>query len=74
MGCTAKMIVSKMLVEYKDGINGIRSLVDVGGGTGAMIAEIVEINPHIKGINLDLPHVLATAPEHPGVTHVRGDI
>ncbi|KAI3930132.1 hypothetical protein MKX01_036653 [Papaver californicum] len=74
MGCTAKMIVSKMLVEYKDGFNGIGSLVDVGGGTGGMIADIVEANPHIQGINFDLPHVLATAPEHPGVTHVRGDM
>ncbi|RZC77319.1 hypothetical protein C5167_001521 [Papaver somniferum] len=57
---------------FNDGI--IRSLVDVGGGTGAMIAEIVEANPHIQGINFDLPHVLATAPEHPGVTHVTGDM
>ncbi|RZC77320.1 hypothetical protein C5167_001519 [Papaver somniferum] len=74
MGCTAKMIVSKILVEYKDGFNGIGSLVDVGGGTGGMIAEIVESNPHIQGINFDLPHVLANAPERPGVTHVRGDM
>ncbi|KAI3848998.1 hypothetical protein MKW92_018529 [Papaver armeniacum] len=63
MGCTAKMIVGKILAEYKDGFNGIRSLVD-----------IVEAYPHIKGINLDLPHVLATAPERPGVTHVTGDM
>ncbi|KAI3879013.1 hypothetical protein MKW92_020063 [Papaver armeniacum] len=74
MGCTAKMIVSMMLTEYKDGFNSIRSLVDVGSGKGAMIAAIVEANPHIKGINFDLPHVLATAPEHPGVTHVTGDM
>ncbi|KAI3837190.1 hypothetical protein MKX03_010755 [Papaver bracteatum] len=56
MGCTAKMIVSQMLTEYKDGFNCIGSLVDVGG------------------INFDLPHVLATAQEHPGVTHVTGDM
>ncbi|RZC91072.1 hypothetical protein C5167_028906 [Papaver somniferum] len=74
MGCTAKMIVNMMLTEYKDGFNDIGSLVDVGGGKGAMIAAIVEANPHVKGINFDLPHVLATAQEHPGVTHVTGDM
>ncbi|KAI3837191.1 hypothetical protein MKX03_010756 [Papaver bracteatum] len=74
MECTARTVVNLMLVKYKEGFDGIRSLVDVGGGTGAMIAEIVEANPHIRGINFDLPHVLATAPEHPGVTHVTGDM
>ncbi|KAI3848997.1 hypothetical protein MKW92_018528 [Papaver armeniacum] len=61
MESTARIVVNLMLVKYKDGFSSIRSLVDVGGGTGAMIAEIVEANPHIQGINFDLPHVLATA-------------
>ncbi|KAI3854970.1 hypothetical protein MKX03_009128 [Papaver bracteatum] len=69
MACTAKM-----LVDYRNGFNGIGSLVDVGGGIGAIIAEIVKANPHIKGINFDLPHVVATAPEYPGITHVGGDM
>ncbi|KAI3980233.1 hypothetical protein MKX01_011643 [Papaver californicum] len=74
MGCTAKIVVKMMLVKYKEGFNGIRSLVDVGGGTGSMIAEIVEANPHIQGVNFDLPHVITTAPVYPGVTHVGGDM
>ncbi|KAI3966870.1 hypothetical protein MKW92_017326 [Papaver armeniacum] len=74
MESTARIVVNLMMVKYKDGFSSIRSLVDVGGGTGAMIAEIVEANPHIQGINFDLPHVLATAPEHPGVTQVTGDM
>ncbi|KAI3865948.1 hypothetical protein MKX03_036807 [Papaver bracteatum] len=69
MGCTANM-----LVHHKNGFNGIGSLVDVGGGTGEMIAEIVKANPHIQGINFDLPHVVATAPAHPGISHVGGDM
>ncbi|MCL7041641.1 hypothetical protein MKW94_030611 [Papaver nudicaule] len=74
MECTAKIVVDKMLINYKNGFNGIKSIVDVGGGTGSMIAEIVKANPHIEGINFDLPHVLDTAPDHPGVKHVGGDM
>ncbi|KAI3859767.1 hypothetical protein MKW92_023258 [Papaver armeniacum] len=74
MRCTAEIIIKAVLIEYKDGFNGIESLVDVGGGTGTMIAEIVQANPHIRGINFDLPHVVATAPEQPGVEHVGGDM
>ncbi|MCL7021676.1 hypothetical protein MKW94_027290 [Papaver nudicaule] len=68
------MIINEMLTEYRDGLNGIGSLVDVGGGTGTMIAEIVKANPHVQGINFDLPHVVSTAPEFSGVKHVGGDM
>ncbi|KAI3889085.1 hypothetical protein MKW92_051090 [Papaver armeniacum] len=74
MRCTTETIINAVLVKYKDGFNGIESLVDVGGGTGIMITEIVKANPHIRGINFDLPHVVATAPEQPGVEHVGGDM
>lgn len=74
MRCATEIIIHAMLVKYKDGFDGMESLVDVGGGTGAMIAEIVKGNPHIRGINFDLPHVVATAPEHQGVEHVGGDM
>ncbi|CAM6098938.1 unnamed protein product [Calypogeia fissa] len=43
-------------------LEGVTTLVDVGGGWGATIAEIVAEYPHIQGINFDLPHVIATAP------------
>ncbi|KAI3844681.1 hypothetical protein MKW92_008255 [Papaver armeniacum] len=74
MRCTAEIITNAVLVKYKDGFNGIESLVDVGGGTGTMIAEIVKANPHIRGINFDLPHVVSTAPQQQGVEHVGGDM
>ncbi|ESR61132.1 hypothetical protein CICLE_v10015993mg [Citrus x clementina] len=74
MACTAKIVMSTLLSHYKDGFDGIRSLVDVGGGTGEELAEIVEFYPHIKGVNFDLPHVVATAPVYEGVSHVGGDM
>ena len=48
--------------------------MDVGGGIGSAAAEIVKSFPHIKGINFDLPHVVATAPMYDGVKHVGGDM
>ena len=52
---------------YEDGFKGIKTLVDIGGGMGSSLAAIVKEHPHIRGINLDLPHVIATAPLIPGM-------
>ncbi|KAI3906829.1 hypothetical protein MKW92_010644 [Papaver armeniacum] len=74
MQCMTIMIINQMLIGYKDGFNDIGLLVDVGGGTGTMIAQIVEANPHIQSINFDLPHVVATCSGFPGVKHIGGDM
>ncbi|KAJ7965002.1 putative O-methyltransferase [Quillaja saponaria] len=75
MASTAKFNVGVILSEYKDGFVNIESLVDVGGGTGTFVTQVVKSYPHIKGINFDLPHVVATAQDHKGViTHVGGDM
>lgn len=63
MECTAKIFMKAIVAGYKDGLGCIGSLVDVGGGTGTAIVEIVKAYPHIKGINFDLPRVIKTAPE-----------
>ncbi|PIA55599.1 hypothetical protein AQUCO_00700125v1 [Aquilegia coerulea] len=74
MACTAKIVGNAVLLNYENGFDGVKSLVDVGGGLGLMIGEIVKAHPHISGINFDLPHVVATAPEYPGVVHVSGNM
>ncbi|KAL7215986.1 hypothetical protein ACSBR1_028021 [Camellia fascicularis] len=56
MECTARITIKALISEYKHGFDCIGSLVDVGGGTGASIAEIVKAYPHVKGTNFDLPH------------------
>jgi hypothetical protein len=38
--------------------SGISTLTDVGGGVGALMAEILITNPSIHGIIADLPHVI----------------
>jgi hypothetical protein len=39
------------------------TIVDVGGGTGAFLSEILKANPHTRGVLFDLPTVVATAEE-----------
>nr|DAD24629.1 TPA_asm: hypothetical protein HUJ06_026093 [Nelumbo nucifera] len=39
-----------------------------------MLNFITSKYPQIKGINFDLPHIVADAPSYPGVEHVAGDM
>jgi SAM-dependent methyltransferase len=45
------------------GWDGVRSVVDVGGGTGAMLAEILRIRPEVHGTLVDLPRTVALSAE-----------
>ncbi|KAK0590742.1 hypothetical protein LWI29_031104 [Acer saccharum] len=74
MACTSKVVMRAVVSECKDVFANIGSLVDVAGGIGGAISEIVKAYPHIKGINFDQPHVVATAPTYNGVTHVGGNM
>ncbi|MCL7032543.1 hypothetical protein MKW94_016914 [Papaver nudicaule] len=67
------LTMKKVLETYK-GFEGIKVLVDVGGGVGVTTKMITAKYPELKGINFDLPHVLADAPSYPGVEHVGGDM
>ncbi|NP_001268100.1 caffeic acid O-methyltransferase [Vitis vinifera] len=67
-------ITMKKILEAYKGFEGLTSIVDVGGGTGATLNMIISKYPTIKGINFDLPHVIDDAPSYPGVEHVGGDM
>ncbi|KAL9314949.1 hypothetical protein ACSQ67_020401 [Phaseolus vulgaris] len=66
-------MMKKVLESYK-GFEGIKRLVDVGGGLGININLVTSKYPDIHGINFDLPHVIREAPSYPGVEHVEGDM
>jgi hypothetical protein len=51
-----------VVLEHYD-FSGIGTLVDVAGGHGLLISQILKHYPDIKGILLDLPHVLEGARE-----------
>ncbi|KAK7320259.1 hypothetical protein VNO77_29578 [Canavalia gladiata] len=67
-------IIMKEILENYTGFEGAGSVVDVGGGIGAVMNMIVSKYPTIKGVNFDLPHVINEAPSYPGVEHVGGDM
>jgi hypothetical protein len=41
--------------------SGLTTVVDVGGGRGALVASILQANPHLHGILFEAPHVIAAA-------------
>jgi 2,7-dihydroxy-5-methyl-1-naphthoate 7-O-methyltransferase len=41
----------------------IRTVVDVGGGTGTLLAEILRAHPHVRGTLVDLPRPVARSGE-----------
>lgn len=38
-----------------------RTVVDVGGGQGTLMASILQVQPNARGVLFDLPHVIATS-------------
>ena len=43
--------------------SAIRTVVDVGGGTGALLSAILRAHPHVTGTLIDLPGTLSRAPQ-----------
>lgn len=76
MACDARLAVSAIIEGCPEVFRseGIRSLVDVGGGDGTTLENLVKACPWIRGINFDLPHVVSVAPRRFGVEHVGGDM
>jgi SAM-dependent methyltransferase len=46
-------------VLMSGGWESVRTVVDVGGGTGAMLAEILRARPHARGVLVDQPGTVA---------------
>ena len=50
-------------IELADGWDHVRTVVDVGGGTGALLASLLRRHPHATGILVDFPGTVARAGE-----------
>ena len=48
-------------MDKYEGFRDVKTMVDVGGGTGAGMRAVVKKHPHIHGIVFDLPQVIAEA-------------
>ncbi len=51
----------------------VRSVCDVGGGTGELLIGLLELEPTLQGIVFDLPEVISRARSHPRLTEVGGN-
>nr|QAX90923.1 caffeic acid O-methyltransferase [Catalpa bungei]QAX90962.1 caffeic acid O-methyltransferase [Catalpa bungei] len=68
-------IATTALIDYcQEVFEGIGCLVDVGGHEGMAIGLLVKAFPWIRGINFDLPDVIAGASAIDGVEHVGGNM
>ncbi|TAJ22220.1 MAG: methyltransferase [Rugosibacter sp.] len=52
--------VAPAIVESYD-FSAVRKLVDIAGGHGLLLAEILKANPHMQGVLFDLPSVIEGA-------------
>ena len=48
-------------IELSGGWEAVRTVVDVGGGTGALLASLLRRHPHVRGVLVDLPGTVARA-------------
>ncbi|KAM3759536.1 hypothetical protein ACB098_01G127500 [Castanea mollissima] len=67
------LVMKKILEKYK-GFEGLKLLVDVGGGDGTILNMIISKYPTIKGVNFDLASVLERSPSYPGIEHIARDM
>ncbi|KAI3996434.1 hypothetical protein MKX01_022495 [Papaver californicum] len=75
MAFDSGLLTSALVDECKSAFcDGIKTLVDVGGGTGTAVTAISKAFPDIKCSLFDLPHVIADSPEIPTITKISGDM
>ena len=71
MGALSAVVIEAVLESYD--FSGIAVLADVGGCQGALLRSVLAAHPHMRGILLDLPHVVAGAPPMPRCDIVGAD-
>jgi orsellinic acid C2-O-methyltransferase len=52
----SRLVANEVLHAYRFG--GMRRIVDVGGGYGALLAALLQAHRHLRGVLLDLPHAI----------------
>ncbi|KAK9150387.1 hypothetical protein Syun_008696 [Stephania yunnanensis] len=68
------LVSSVLVTKCKTMFEGLRSVVDVGGGVGIMARAIAEAFPRIKCTVLDLPHVVTSCQGSENLNFVAGDM
>ncbi|KAF3617917.1 Trans-resveratrol di-O-methyltransferase [Capsicum annuum] len=74
MASDSLLIISVMIEHCKGDFEGLKSLVDVGGGTGTMAKVISNEFPELKCYVLDLPRVVEGLEGSNNLSYVEGDM
>jgi SAM-dependent methyltransferase len=59
MGNLSALAASEVVRVYD--CSGAKTVADIGGAHGTLLAAVLKVNPVARGILFDLPHVIATA-------------
>ncbi|KAK6142622.1 hypothetical protein DH2020_022970 [Rehmannia glutinosa] len=74
MASDARLVVSILIKECKQVFEGLKSMVDVAGGTGLLAKAIADAFPDLKCAVLDLPHVVGGLEGENNLSYVGGDM
>ncbi|KAK8999260.1 hypothetical protein V6N11_070436 [Hibiscus sabdariffa] len=74
MASDARLVNSILIDKYKEGFEGLNSVVDVGGGTGTLAKAVADAFPHMECTVFDLPHVVAGLKDSGNLKYVGGDM
>ncbi|KAF3443208.1 hypothetical protein FNV43_RR12889 [Rhamnella rubrinervis] len=74
MASDSKLIAKILLREYKEVFEGVKSLVDVAGGTGTMAKAIACTFPLMNCTVFDLPHVVADLKASENLNFIGGNM
>ncbi|TVU11053.1 hypothetical protein EJB05_44615, partial [Eragrostis curvula] len=67
-------IITRKMIDFFGGFKDLDVLVDVGGGSGTTLQMITGQYKNLRGINYDLPHVIAQTTPIEGLEHVAGSM
>lgn len=74
MASDARLVGSVLLDRHKSVFEGLKSLVDVGGGNGTLVRAIASAFPDMEFTVMDLPHVVAGLQGTGNLKFVPGDM
>ncbi|GAU36253.1 hypothetical protein TSUD_214500 [Trifolium subterraneum] len=74
MACDVELVSDSLIEKCREVFNGLESLVDVGGGLGAMAKTLAKSFSQTEFTVFDLPHVVAGLQGSEKVKYVGGDM
>ncbi|KAI3457178.1 hypothetical protein Pfo_013841 [Paulownia fortunei] len=74
MASDARLVISVIVKDCRQVFQGLKSMVDVGGGTGTVAKAIADAFSGLNCTVLDLPHVIAGLEGTENLTFVGGDM